>query len=58
MARALLRDSETNQIIFRLTNHKPLNRYFWLKEVAEAVEKLAKDRNIPKIQILVEEEVK
>lgn len=58
MARALLFDSETKQQLLRLSNSKPLNRYFWLKEIAEAVEKLSRDRNIPKTQILVEEVTK
>lgn len=52
---ALLYDDVTKQRIFRLSNSKPLNRYFWLKEIAEAVDKLSRDRNIPKTQILVEE---
>jgi len=56
--RAKFYDSETLQQIFSLTNHKPINKYFWLKEVAEAVEKLSRDRNIPKTQILVEEVTK
>ena len=33
---------ETNSRILRISNKKPLNKYFWEKEKAEAQERLAK----------------
>lgn len=55
MSIAIFTDSATKSQIFRLTNHKPLNKYFWEKEKALVVEKLSKDRNIDKDRITVKD---
>jgi len=44
--------------IWRLTDTRPINKYFWEKSKAEAVEMLAKKYNINKTDIKVEEDGK
>ena len=39
--RAIFTDVETNSIVFRLNNPKPLNKFFWEKEKATHHERLA-----------------
>lgn len=52
---ATFTDNVTKKQIFRLTNHKPLNKYFWEKEKALALEKLCKEGKYDKEKITVKD---
>lgn len=55
MSIATFWSTETNSQVLRLTNYKPLNKYFWEKEKAVALDKICKERGYDKEKIIVKD---